>query len=140
VEQYFTTALSQKIKVEFLDDAEWYIGIKFDWHKFPDGTVFCRLSQEGYAAAMVKKMGLSSANKSPLMTPFSSSLPVDAILHVDMSPAERPPLIAKMQSWMGMLNWLQQCTRPDLATIFSFLATHMHCPSHGHLEAAKYVS
>jgi hypothetical protein len=63
-------------------------------------------------------MGLSSANKSPLMTPFRSGLPVDAIHHVDMTPAERAPLIAKMQSWMGMLNWLQQCTKPDLATIF----------------------
>ena len=30
VEQYFPTALSQKIKVKFLGDAEWYIGIKFD--------------------------------------------------------------------------------------------------------------
>lgn len=30
-EQYFHTALSQKIKVDVLGDAEWYIGIKFDW-------------------------------------------------------------------------------------------------------------
>jgi hypothetical protein len=40
---------------------------------------------------------------------------------------------------MGMISWLQQCTRPDLATIFSLLATHMHCPSPGHLEMAKYM-
>jgi len=31
------------------------------------------------------------------------------------------------------------CTRPDLATIFSLLATHMHKPSPGHVEAVKYV-
>ncbi len=135
---YYTTALSQKFKVDFLGDAEWYIGIKFDWHRFPDGTVSCRLSQEGYAAAIVEEMGLSSANKSPLMTPFRSGLPVDTIPHIEMTHEERAPLIAKMQSWMGMINWLQQCTRPDLATIFSLLATHMHCPSPGHLEAAKY--
>lgn len=41
VEQYFTTALSQKIKVKFLGDTELYIGIKFDWHKFPDSIVSC---------------------------------------------------------------------------------------------------
>ncbi len=41
VEQFFKTALSQKIQVEFLGDAEWYIGIKFDWHHLPDGTVTC---------------------------------------------------------------------------------------------------
>jgi hypothetical protein len=59
---------------------ERYIGIKFVWHKFPDGTVSCRLSQEGYAAAFVEEMGLSTASKSPMMTPFRSGLPVDTIL------------------------------------------------------------
>jgi hypothetical protein len=84
-------------------------------------------------------MGLSSANKCPMMTSFLSGLPVDAIPHVDMTPEERAPLIAKMQCWLGMINWLQQCTRPDLATIYSLLATYTHRPSPGHLEAAKYV-
>jgi hypothetical protein len=56
-----------------------------------------------------------------------------------MSPEDRAPLISKMQCWMGMLNWPQQCTRPDLATVFSLLATHMHCPSPGQLDAARYV-
>jgi hypothetical protein len=97
------------------------------------------LSQEGYAAAIVEELGLSNANKSPMMTPFHSGLPVDTIPHIDMTPEERAPLIAKMQSWMGMINWLQQCIRPDLATIFSLLASHMHCPSLSHLEAAKYI-
>jgi hypothetical protein len=70
VEKYFCTALSQKIKVEFLGDAKWYFGIKFDWHPSSDGTISCRLSQEGYAAAIVEEMGLSSTNKCPMMTPF----------------------------------------------------------------------
>jgi len=110
VEQFFRTALSQKIKVEFLGDAEWYIGIKFDWHRSSDGTLTCRLSQEGYASAIVEEMGLSSANKCPMMTPFRSGLPVDTIPHVDITPEDRAPLIAKMQCWLGMSNWLQQCT------------------------------
>jgi len=84
-------------------------------------------------------MGLSAANKSPLMTPFCSGFPIDAIPHVEMSVEDHPPLIAKMQSWLGMLNWLQQCTRPDISTIFSLLASHMHCPSPGHIEAFRYV-
>jgi len=44
-----------------------------------------------------------------------------------------------MQSWLGMINWLHMCTRPDLATVFSLLASYMHCPSPGHLDAVKYV-
>jgi len=86
VEQFFRTALSQKIKVEFLGGAEWYIGIKFDWHHSSDGTLTCCLSQEGYASAIVDEMGLSSANKCPMVTSFLSGLPADAIPHVDMTP------------------------------------------------------
>jgi len=101
--------------------------------------VSCPLSKEGYAAAIAEEMGLSNANKSPLMTPFHSGLPVDAIPHVDMLPEGCAPLILKMQCWIGMLNWLQPCTHPDLATILSLSGTHMHCPSPGHIEAAKYA-
>ncbi len=84
-------------------------------------------------------MVLSNTNKTPLMTPFRSGLPVDTIPSIDMSPEDRAPLTAKMQSWLGMINWLQMCTRPDLATIFSLLSTHIHKPSPGHTEAVKHV-
>ncbi len=139
VGKYFETALSQKLKVEvdFLGDAEWFLGMKFDWSHSSNGDVHCRLSQEGYAATIVDEMGLSGANKNPLMTPFRSGLLVDAIPEIDMTSEDRAPLIVKMQSWLGMINWLQMCTCPDLATIFSLLATHMHKPSPGHLEAVK---
>jgi len=62
------------------------------------------LSQEGYAAAIVEEMGLSSANKCPIRTPFRSGLPIDAIPHIDMTPDEHAPLLPKMQCWMGMIN------------------------------------
>jgi hypothetical protein len=135
VEKYFETALSQKLKVEFLGDAEWYLGMKFDWHTSSDGSITCRISQEGYADAIASDMGLSNANKSPMMTPFHSGFPVDMIPTIDMSPESRAPFTAKMQSWLGMINWLQMCTRPDLATVFSLLSSHMYCPSPGHINA-----
>jgi hypothetical protein len=117
VEHYFQNALSQKLKVDFLGEAEWFLGMKFDWTRQQDGNAICRISQEGYVTTIANELGLSSANKNPLMTPFQSGLPINTIPKVDMSPAERAPLIAKMQSWLGMINWLQMCTRPDLATI-----------------------
>jgi hypothetical protein len=76
----------RKIQVEFLGDAEWYIGIKFNWHRFSDATITCCLSQEGYASAIVEEMGLSSANKCPMMTPFRSGFPIDTIPHLDITP------------------------------------------------------
>lgn len=74
----------------------------------PHGTITCCSSQQGYADTIAEAMGLSTANNSPLMTPFQSGLPIDAILHVDMTPVEHAPLISKMQLWMGMIDWLQQ--------------------------------
>jgi hypothetical protein len=139
VEKYFENALAQKLRVEFLGEAEWFLGMKFDWSHLNDGSVQCRISQEGYTATIAREMGLTTANKNPLMTPFRSGLPVDTIPSEDMSPETRAPLITKMQSWLGMINWLQMCTRPDLATIFTLLATHMHSPSPGHIEAVKYL-
>jgi len=139
VEHYFEMALSQKLNVDFLGEAEWFLGMKFDWVHSSNGSIQCRISQEGNAAAIVDEMGLSQANKSPLMTPFHSGFPVDTIPLVDMSSEDCAPLTAKMQSWLGVINWLQMCTHPDLATIFSLLATHMHHPSPGHIESIKYV-
>ena len=56
-----------------------------------------------------------------------------------MSAEQRAPLIARMRSWCGMLNWLSLGTRPDVTTVCSLLASSQCCPSPGHLDAAKYV-
>jgi hypothetical protein len=73
------------------------------------------------------------------MTPFRSGYPVDAVPLREMSVEDRAPLIAKMRSWCGMLNWISLGTRPDITTMVSLLASHQCKPSHGHLEAAKYL-
>jgi hypothetical protein len=52
------------------------------------------------------------------MTPYWSGFHIDAIPHSKMSPEECAPFTAKMQSWLGKLNWLQMFTCLDLA-VFS---------------------
>jgi hypothetical protein len=91
---HFETTLSQKIKVKFLGDVEWYLRMKFDWHHSTNGSVNCHISKEGYTAAIVKVMGLSTANKSPLMTSYWSGFPVDTVPNTSMSDEARAPLIA----------------------------------------------
>ncbi len=139
VEKLFEMAFSQKLKVDFMGEAEWFLEMKFDWSHISDGNVHCHLSQEGYAATIVEEMGLTNANKSPLMTPYGSGFLIETIPHIEMSPEDHAPLVAKMQSWLGMINWLQMCTHPDLATVFSLLVSNMHNLSPGHIEAVKYV-
>jgi len=77
VERYFEQALKQKINVDFMGDAEFFPGLKFDWFISPNGDVDCRISQEAYANSIVQELGLHQANTSPLMTPFRSGFPVN---------------------------------------------------------------
>jgi len=139
VECYFELALSQKINVDFMGDAEFFLGLKFDWFKSSTGDVDCRISQEAYANIIAQELGLSQANTSPLMTPSRSGFPIDTIPVVDVSPEVCATLVAKMQCWLGMINWLTMGTRPDLATNFSLLASHTNNPSPGHLDAVKHL-
>ena len=122
-----------------MGDAEFFIGMKFDWLIHPDGHINCHLSQEAYANVIADSMGLTDAVVSPQMTPFRSGFPIDAIPSKDMTDSERAPLIAKMCSWCGMLNWLSIRTRLDITTVVSLFASCQCKPSPGHLEAAKYV-
>lgn len=62
--------------------------MKFDWNHGSDGSVNCCISEEGYAVAIIEEMGLSNANKSPLMTLLRTGLPIHAIPSIDMSPED----------------------------------------------------
>ncbi len=62
------------------------------------------LVNAAYAHTIVHELGLSQANVSPLMTPFRSGLPVDAIPKVELTSEARTLVIAKMQCWLGMIN------------------------------------
>jgi len=139
VESYFESALKKRMNVDFLGDAEWFLGIQFSWDFSSSGELSCRMSQEGYIQSIISELGLTHANTCPTMTPFRSGLPVVAIPTVDLSDTDRAPIIDKMRSWLGMLNWLCQGTRPDIATITSLLATYTSCPSPGHLDAIKHI-
>ena len=139
VERYFESSLSAKVKVDFMGDAEWFIGMKFDWNLSSDGHMECRLSQEAYSNIISEAMGLTDAMVSPRLTPFRSGYPIDAIPPKDMTAVERAPLIAKLRSWCSMLNWLSLGTRLDITAAVSLLPSNQCSPSPGHLDAAKYI-
>jgi hypothetical protein len=122
-----------------MGDAEWFIGIKFDWSVSLSGAFDCRLSQEACANVIMEALSLTECSVSPLASPFRSGFPVDAVPHCEMSSADHDPLIAKMRSWCGMLNWLSMCPHPDITAICSLLSSHQGTPSPGHLDAAKSV-
>jgi hypothetical protein len=139
VEKHFELSLAKKLKVDFMGDAEFFLGIKFDWVFSSDGHLDCRLSQDAFVNVIVDAMGLTDCSASPKMTPFRSGFPIDVIPCKEMSDEQRAPLIARLRSWCGMLNWLSLGTRPDVTTVCSLLASCQCRPSPGHLDAAKYI-
>ena len=65
VKHYFESALKAKLSVEFMGNAEWFLGTKFNWSVDHSGLVNCQLSQEAYANEIVQRMGLQDAAVSP---------------------------------------------------------------------------
>ena len=105
VERYFESAFAQKITVDYMGNAEFFLGIKFDWTVSSD-SVNCRLSQEAYANTIIDELGLTSANTNTHCSPYRAGFPIDTIPHVDMTAEERAPIITRVRSLLGMLNWL----------------------------------
>lgn len=68
VERYFELALAQKIKVDYMGNAEFFLGIKFDW-TVTIASVDCRISQEACAISILDELGLSAASSNPHCTP-----------------------------------------------------------------------
>lgn len=137
VEQHFEQELASRLKVDFMGDVDYYLGICFDWRRESDGHVSVHMSQEGYANAFIDEMGLQNAVSSPKMTPYRSGLPIDSIpkQQSTISDTGNEKLHSKFRSFMGMLNWLSISTRPDLTTVHSLLASATESPTRAHLDA-----
>jgi len=73
-------------------------------------------------------------------TPYRSGHPVDSIPNEDLPLHEKQKLQqVLLQKYVGSLNWLITQTRPDITTITNIIAQHTSNPSHGHIEAVRYV-
>jgi hypothetical protein len=101
VEQKFERNFSSRIKVDFMGEAEYYLGTHFEWQRDPEGHITCHMSQDGYANMFVDAMGLQDAVTSPKMTPYRSGLPINTLL----SEIPRENLRLKYRSYLGMLKW-----------------------------------
>jgi hypothetical protein len=137
VEKRFEADFLARVKVDFMGEADYYLGTHFEWKRDPDGHITCHLSQEGYAHMLVDAMGLQNAVSSTKMTPYHSGLSIDTLSNHDssLSNAQHETLRHKYRSYLGMLNWLSISAQPDLTTVHSLLASATESPSPAHLDA-----
>jgi hypothetical protein len=143
VEKKFESDFASRVMVDFMGDAEFYLGTKFDWKCDSNDNVTCHLSQEGYANLLLDAMGLHDAVTSSKMTPYRSGLPINTLpLQSSLCDGGKENfeiLKGKYRTFLGMLNWLSISTRLDLATVSSLLASTTESPTHAHLDALRHV-
>jgi hypothetical protein len=125
LEKKFESDFASHVMVDFMGDAEFYLGTKFDWTRDSDSNVTCHLSQEGYANLLLDAMGLQNAVTSSKMTLYRSGLPIDTLplqsSLCDGGNENFEILKGKYRTFLGMVNWLSVSMRPDLATVSSLL-------------------
>jgi hypothetical protein len=82
--------LASRVKVDFMGEADCYLGTHFDWDRYPEGNITCHMSQEEYSNMFVDAMGLQDAVSSPRITPYHFGLAIDTLSpHNMLSNSER---------------------------------------------------
>ena len=140
VEQRFEQLLSSLVTVNFLGTVDWFLGTHFQW-SWHDDEVWVHLSQFGFAAYLVEDNNVHTRNITPDATPYCSGLPIDVCPESD-EVDDCPALLKRNkrdQSVVGLIGWLAQRTRPDLAPSHSFLSSYNIKPSKSHWNAALYI-
>ena len=90
VKALFERLLRERIKVDFMDLVEWFLGIHFSW-RITKSTVDVHMNQLGFAANLVKQFCRDKWDHTPDATPYQSGVPADLIApstHTDDSPTQ----------------------------------------------------
>jgi hypothetical protein len=114
-ESWFQAALGERLKIDFMGDLSYYLGVHYDWQTTEDGRLTVHLSQEGHIYKMLENNNMRSTDSHfPVSTPYRSGTPIDRIPHDGATPEQKPQLVSSYQSIVGGLNWLSLSTRPDI--------------------------
>ena len=139
VEKKFEVALNLLLNVEFTGPPQYFLGLKVKCKK-EDNHLSIFLSQEAAATELVDRAGLSDISAKINKTPYRTGYPVDKISAMPNLPLSvREKIEDDLRSYVGSLNWLGTCTRPDLSTITNMLSRYLHKATPSHISAAKYA-
>jgi hypothetical protein len=90
------------------------------------------LTQHGYTARLLAEHGMAAAHGA--RTPAAGAIVAD-----EQSPPLAAGACATYRTLMGELQWLAQCTRPDITYPVSQLQRSTAAPQEYHMEGAKRV-
>ena len=120
------------LNVTFEGPVSHFLGLWYDHSTDKDGNITIHMSQSATIQDLLIEARMNSyTNYKP--TPYRSGHPVDSIPNEDLPLHQKQKLQKQLQNYTGSLNWLATQTRPDIS------AQHNSDPSHGHIDAARYV-
>ena len=138
-EELFRQVLQSQVTVDFMGDVDYFLGSAFLWKRHSNGHVSVHLSQSAFTEHTAHRFGLDRFKRVPNMTPYRSGLPIDSL---PPPPPDDPDLKRRKKIYQGIvgsINWLAQCTRPDVSPALTFLASYSNAPSAQHYQAALHV-
>ena len=131
-EEKFKTALQDKLKVDFMGNADYFLGTAFTWLSHDNGHVSVHLCQAAFTEFAANRFGVDKMNRVPNMIPYRLGLPINSL---PPAQANDPDLKRRTKVYQGIvcsINWLATCSRPDIAPVLTFLASYSTKPSKQH--------
>jgi hypothetical protein len=110
----FETTLESHLKVNFIGQVTWFLGIYFEWTVTSD-TDTVHLSQEGYISELLRQNQMEQCNGTAI--PYRSGLVIDRLPTPEPGPLPDPALTKEYQKLMGSYVWLNASTCPDLCAV-----------------------
>ncbi len=119
------------------------VGAKLKETQLPNGVMAWGLSPSKYIVQAVKNCQLhlteKLAGKYSIPARADNSLPVDYDPSTDESDLLDPDCSSFYQHLIGVMRWMVELGRIDIATEVSMLSSYLACPCKGHLENSLHV-
>lgn len=120
---FFKNKITRHFEMEDLGECKWVLGMRVTRDR---STRTLTLSQDRYAKEILEEFDLTDCKS------ISNPLPADVFTHPVKDEPPTPGF--NYRRGVGLLQYLVQCTRPDLAFAVSYLSQFLNKPSKTHQE------
>lgn len=137
IDKYFT------LKPSSIGDPDIYLGAKIKKMEYEDGSYAWAMSASKYVQEAVRncKTALKEEYGGKYSLPKSAPnpLPVGYKPESDVSEPLNPEMASYYQSLIGIMRWMVELGRVDIAVEVSMLSSHNAYPREGHFEAVLHI-
>ena len=132
-----------KLKPSSIGDPDIYLGTKLKQVKLDNGVWAWAMSPSKYVQQAVANcrthLKANYAGHYTLKKRADNPFPLNYEPGTDLSEPLVPDLASYYQSLIGVMRWMVEIGRVDIATEVSLLSSHLAYPREGHLDAALHI-